>query len=176
MLRLRQAVLLYAFLIGALPSVAHADGFGIHSKQDVLKGLTIVDAGEIEKVDPPLGKPEVNSILKLGLSCYETYGSTGPWNFGRKAGLILVDSSKGIRIAFIESHIGNITIEVFNAIQVSCDARTSDTSSRDRQRRLQEQGLEEMKRQQELLRLEAERYRQEAERWGQEAERIRKQR
>jgi hypothetical protein len=174
MLRLRQAVLLYAFLIGALLSVAHADGFGILSRHDVLKGLTIIDVGEIEKVDPLHGKPEVNSILKLGLSCYETYGSAGSWSFGRKAGLVLADSSRGIRIAFIESQIGNITVEVFNAIQISCDARGSDASSRDRQRRLEEQGLQEMKRQQELLRFEAERYRQQAEHYRQEAERLRK--
>ena len=176
MLCLRQAVLLYAFLIGALPFVACADGFGSFSRHDALKGLTILDAGNIEKVDlssgtlgraptlGALGTSENNEILKLATSCYQAMGNTGSWNFGGKAGLVLVDSSRGLKIAFIESSGGSIRFEVIPAIQVSCDTRGSDASIRDRQRRLDEQGIQEMKRQQELLRLESERYRQEAER------------
>lgn len=102
--------------------------------------------------------------MKLATSCYEAMGNTGSWNFGGKAGLVLVDSSRGLKIAFIESSGGSIRFEVIPAIQVSCDARGSDASSRNRQWRLEEQGLQEMKRQQELLRLEAERYQLEAER------------
>lgn len=144
-----------ALVLAAIPGVALADGYGLFSKHEELKAHVVVDAGDFEKIDPPFGKLGASEVLKLNSNCFQPMGSLGPWGYGKKAGMVLVDRSKTSRVAFLKSGIGSIEVETLQVQQVACPTDDSIGLPLDPQQRLQE-----LRRQQELLRLQLERLRQ----------------
>lgn len=147
--------LLCLLLLAVLPRPAIADGYAMFSEHDELKAHVVVDAGDFEKIDPPFGKLGATEVLKLNSNCFQPVGALGLWGYGKKAGLVLVDRNRAIRLALIESSIGSIKIDAVAAIQVACQTAGSSSPPPDPQQLLQE-----LKRQQELLQLELERLRQ----------------
>lgn len=147
--------LAYALLLAAIPGVAIADSYGLFSKHEELKAHVVVDAGDFEKIDPPFGNLGSTDVLKLNSNCFRPMGLLGSWGNGKKAGLVLVDRSKTVRVALLKSGIGSIEVETLHVQQVTCPTEDSNGLPLDPQQRLQE-----LKRQQELLRLQLERLRQ----------------
>ena len=145
----------YILVLAVIPQAAIADGYALFSKHEELKAHVIVDAGDFEKIDPPFGKLGTSDVLKINSSCFQLAGSLGSWGYGKKAGLVLVDRNKTIRIALLESSIGSIKIETMPAVQVACPTEDSSDLPLDPHQRLQE-----LKRQQEFLQLQLERLRQ----------------
>jgi hypothetical protein len=138
-----------------MPTAATADGYAFLSKHAELKAHFVVDAGDVEKIDPPFGKLGATEVLKLNSNCFQPAGSLGSWGYGKKAGLVLVDRNESIRIALLESSIGSIKVETTLVLQVACPTEDSSGLPLDPQQRLQE-----LRRQQELLQLQLERLRQ----------------
>ena len=155
MSRVQRIILPWAWLFGLLPSFVHADGYGLFSKHEELRGHAVIDAGDVEKIDPPFGKLGASETLKLGANCFEPLSSLGSWGYSKKAGLVLVDRSRTVKLALIESSIGSIKVEMVSVMQVACPTTGSDGLPQDPQQRLQE-----LKRRQELLQRELERLRQ----------------
>ena len=155
MSRVQRTFFQWAWLLGVLPSIVFADVYGLFSKHEELKGHAIIDAGDVEKIDPPFGKLGATETLKLGANCFEPRGYLGYWGYSKKAGLVLVDRSRTVKLALIESSIGSIKVEVVSVIQIACTTPDSDGLPQDSQQRLQE-----LKRRQELLQRELERLRQ----------------
>lgn len=146
---------LAGMLVAFTSQAASADGYAIFSKHEELKAQVVADVGDIEKIDPPFDKLSETEILKLHSNCFQPTGSLGAWGYGKKAGLILVDRYKTIRVALIESSVGSIKVVTMPALQVACPAEGSSSLSIDPKQR-----LEELERQQELLKLQLESIRQ----------------
>lgn len=155
MLHLSHMHFAYILLLALIPQAATANGFALFSEHEELKGHVVVDAGDIEKFDPPFGKLGATEVLKLNSNCFQPIGLLGSWGFGKKAGLVLVDRNKTIRIALLESSISSIKIEATPVLQVACPTEDSSGMPLDPQQRLQE-----LRRQRELLQLQLERLRQ----------------
>lgn len=155
MLHVQRAFFQLAWFLGVLPSIVHADGYALFSKHLELKGHAIIDAGDVEKIEPPFGKLGSTEILKLGANCFEAQGYFGYSGYSKRAGLVLVDRSRNLKLALIESSIGSIRIELVSVTQIACTAHDSDALPQDPQQRLQE-----LKRRQELLQREIDRRRQ----------------
>jgi hypothetical protein len=155
MSRVQRTFLQWVWLLGVLPSIVHADGYGLFSRHEALKGLAVIDAGDVEIIDPPSGKIGVNETVKIGSNCFDPLGSLGTWGYGKKAGLVLVDRSRAVKLALIESSIGSIKVEVLPVTQIACTSSSSEGLPQDIQQRLQE-----LRRKQELRQLELERLRQ----------------
>lgn len=150
--RLRQFLLFSLMLI---PVMAYADGYGLFSKHEELKGHVVVAAGDFEKIEIRSSSGySTLELLKLGSNCFEPLGATGIWGFGKKAGLVLVDRNRSMRVALIESLVGSIKIELLSVTQVSCSAGSS-TLDGDPQ-----QTLDQLRRQQQELQRQLERLRQ----------------
>lgn len=145
----------FALLLAAVPGLAHADGFAMFSKHEELKGHVVVDAGDFEKIDPPVGNLGSSELLILNSNCFQPIGLLGLWGYGKKSGLLLVDRNKSIRVALFESNIGSVKVESVTVIQVACPTTDSSGLPLDPRQRLQE-----LKRQQELLLQQLERLRQ----------------
>ncbi|MDD5385454.1 MAG: hypothetical protein PHG89_11325 [Gallionella sp.] len=143
------------WLLAALPTSTFADGYSMFSNHKELKGQAVIEAGDVEKIDPPFGKIGAGEVLMLGTNCFEPMGAIGTWGFSKKAGLLLVDRSRNIRLALLESSIGSIKIDIVSVMQVSCPTSGSDDLPHDPQQRLRE-----LKRRQDLLQRELERLRQ----------------
>jgi hypothetical protein len=110
-------------LLAAAPGLALADGFATFSKHEELKGHVVIDAGDFEKIDPPVGKLGGSEVLILNSNCFQPIGLLGLWGYGKKSGLLLVDRNKSIRVAFLESSIGSVKVESVSVIQVACQRR-----------------------------------------------------
>jgi hypothetical protein len=138
-------------------SIAYADGFGIFSEHEKLKGHAIVDAGDIERIEirssSGFGPKE---FLKLGGRCYEPIFSLPFWSYGKKAGLVLVDSTKSGKIALLENGIGSVDVKVIPVTQVGCASVGDPDGPQDTQQRL----LELRRKQEELQRRREETLRQ----------------
>ena len=134
---------------------ASADGFDMFTRHEELKNHVIIDTGDFEKLSPSFGKLAASDVLKLNSNCFEPLGSLGSWGYGKKAGLVLMNKEKSIKVALIESSIGSIKIQVTTVIQVACPSADSNGLSTDPQQRLQE-----LRRRQEALQKELERLRQ----------------
>lgn len=137
-----------------IPTV-QADGFDTFSRHEELQNHVVVDTGDFEKISPPFGRLGASDVLKLKANCFEPLGNLGTWGFGRKAGLVLVNKEKSIKIALFESGIGSIKVQAVTVIQVGCPTADSDGLPLDPQQRLQE-----LRRTQEALQKELERMRQ----------------
>ena len=155
MTRLQQRIFAWFCLFATIPSTALAGGFALFSKHEELKGHAVIEAGDFEKIDPPFEKLGGREVLRLGVNCFEAIGILGLWGPNKKAGLIVVDRARSIKVALIESGIGDIKIEVVPVVQVACPTSESDGLPQDPQQLLQE-----LKRRQEALQKELERLRQ----------------
>lgn len=142
-------------LLTLIPQAASAEGYALFSKHEEMKGNVVVDAGDFERINPPVGELGATEVLKLNSNCFQPVGSFASWGYGRKAGLVMVDRNKAFRLALIESNIGSIKVEVTLAQKVECPTVDSGSLPFDPQQRLQE-----LRRQQELLQLQLERLRQ----------------
>lgn len=142
-------------VLAVIPQAAIADGYSLFSSHEELKDHVVVDAGDFEKIDPPFGKIGASAILKLNSNCFHPSGSLGSWGYGKKAGLVLVDRKKSIRVALLESSISSIKVEVTLVLQVACPTEDASGLPLNPQQRLQE-----LRRQQELLQLQLEQLRQ----------------
>lgn len=134
---------------------APADGFDMFSRHEELQNHVIVDTGDFEMISPPFGKLGASDVLKLKSNCFEPVGNLGGWGYGKKAGLLLVNKEKGIKVALLESSIGSMKVQVTSVIQVGCPTADSDGLPIDFQQRLQK-----LRRRQEALQKELERLRQ----------------
>lgn len=134
------------FALAAMPITSNADGFSMFSKHEALKAHVVADAGDFEKLDALGSSFGAAEILKLNSNCFSTVESLGLWGFGKKAGLVLVDKDRAIRLALLESSVGSIKVETVQATQIACPTQESSTLSSDPQKR-----LEQLKQQQEVL-------------------------
>lgn len=142
-------------LLALIPQAANADGYALFSEHEELRAHVVVDAGDFEKIDPPFGKLGATEVLKLNSNCFQPTGALGSWGYGKKAGLLLVDRNKTVRVALLESSIGSIEVKSALVLQVACPTEDSSGLPLDPQQRLQE-----LRRQQEVLQLQLERLRQ----------------
>ena len=120
-----------------------------------MKGHTVIGSGDVEKIDPPFGKLGATEFLKLGNSCFQPLGYLGFWGYGKKAGLVLVDRFRAVKLALIESSNGSAKVEVLSVMQIACTTPDSDKLPQDLQQKLQE-----IKRRQEFLQRQLEPLRQ----------------
>ena len=126
-----------------IPCSALADGFDPFSKHEELRGHLIIDSGDVERVSSPIGQLPISELFKVGSNkCYSPLGSVSSWGFGKRAGLVLMDKDRDIKLAIIESGVGSIKIQSFPVVQMSCQNLNTDRSSptlEQLQQRLQEQ-------------------------------------
>ena len=117
------------------PACAFADGFDTFGKQDDLKKTVIIDIGEAEKIDAPIGKLGARETIKLVGKCFEPSSYLGYWGYNsKKAALLLVDQSRSLKIALLENGIGSIKVDVIQVIQVDCVANTGSNLPSDPQK------------------------------------------
>ena len=153
--RLQQHALACFYLLATIPSTVFAGGFASLSKHEELKGHAIIEAGDFEKIESPIGNLGGREVLRLGANCFEATGMLGLWGLNRKAGLLLVDRARSMKVALLESAIGDVKVEVIAVTQVTCPTSESDRLSRDPQQLQQE-----LKRRQDILQRELDRLRQ----------------
>lgn len=142
-------------LVALLPGFAVADGYALFSKHEELKRHVVVDAGDFERVVPNDGSLPASVVVKLNSNCFQALGALSSWGFGKKAGLVLVDREKSIRIALLEASVGSIKVETVQVVRVSCSSGGAYGSSIDLDEREQQ-----LNRLQELFRAQQEQVRQ----------------
>ena len=142
-------------LLALLPYAASASGYSLLSRPEQLKGHVIVDSGDFEKIDPPFGKLGATEILRLNSNCFQPSIPLGSWGYEKKAGLVLADRNKTVRIALLESSLGSIRVETLPVMQIACPTEDSKGLPLDPQQQIQQ-----LRQQQELLQLQLERLRQ----------------
>lgn len=94
--------LTFLFLIFAT-FVSHAAEYGIFSEQELSKNHAIIETGNIERIEK-----NSNSLvehIKINSNCYEVNGSLGSWGYSKKAGMIITDISRALKILVIEPDI-----------------------------------------------------------------------
>lgn len=144
-----------AWLFSMFSSIVYANGYEFSSKHMELKGHVVIDAGEVEKIEPPFGKIGASETLKLGTNCFYPFGIVGIRGGSKKAGIVLVDPSRTLKLALIESSMGSINVELLSVMPIACPTAGSDGLPQDPELRLQE-----LKRRQEFLERELRRIRQ----------------
>ena len=138
MTQVQEHLVALSCLLATIPSIVTAGGFANLGKHEALRGHLIVEIGDFERISPPSGRFGGLDVLKLGINCYQSMGLLDLWGLDKKAGLIVVDSAKSVKIALIESGAREIKIEVVPVIQVRCPATESDGLPQDPQQRQQE--------------------------------------
>ena len=134
----RYAPTLVAITTLLMCQYARADGFEMFSRHEELQNHVIVDTGDFEKAGSPVGNLGASEVLKLKSNCFQALGNIGAWGYGKKAGLLLVNKEKSIKVALLESSIGSIKVQVTGVIQIACPTTDSDGLPIDPQQRLQE--------------------------------------
>ena len=132
--------------------MASADGYALFSKHEEMKAHVVVDAGDFEEIRPTYGRIGATVLLRLNSNCFQPMGS---WPYRNQAGLVLVNKDKSLRLALIEASVGGIKVESVPALRVACPSDPPIDSLLESQ-----QQLDEIRRQQELMRLQLERLRQ----------------
>lgn len=115
--------LTFLFLIFAT-FVSHAAEYGIFSEQELSKNHAIIETGNIERIEK-----NSNSLvehIKINSNCYEVNGSLGSWGYSKKAGMIITDISRALKILVIEPDILSINIKVKNISKTSCSSDVSN--------------------------------------------------
>ena len=125
-------------LLAAIPSEVLGGGFAHFSKHEELRGHVIVDVGDFEKINLPIGKFVGQEFLRFGANCFQTMGIIGLWGLDKKAGLVVVDKSRSVKIAFIDLGMGEIKIDIVQVLQVACPMSDSDGLSQSPLQRQQE--------------------------------------
>lgn len=145
-------LLSFALASGATINLALADGFDTFGKQKELIRTVVVDVGEAEKIDAPIGNSLAGDTIKLAGRCFKPLGYLSSWGYGKKAALLLVDQSKAVKIALLENGIGSVKVDVISVTVVPCQANYSDDLSSD-----PKTALEQLRQRQEALREQYER-------------------
>ena len=132
-----------------LATPAYADDFDSwNSKHQELKETAILEIGDIEKIQPPLGSQWKYDVLKISDKCVQLTSSYSEyWGYGKKAGLLVVDKYLYYKIAFIESMIGqSIKVTTVPVEMVDCQSTLNNQSPS------LEKMLDEIKMKQEMFR------------------------
>ena len=116
---------LLSLLIVLTSAPAQAD-WAFMSQHKNLEGNAIAYVGQVSQESKYI--PDTYQTLewyefKRGFStqfCFEFSGLTGLWGLGDKPALVLVDEQKSVKLAFIESSIGNIKVTIHSIVQVGC--------------------------------------------------------
>lgn len=94
-------------------------GFGqwaFMSEQKLLENKSIVASVEIEQLQGSLGSRPIywtSFVSAIGRDlCFSLPATPGFWGYGKKAGLLLVDSQRTFWVAILESSIGSIKVTV----------------------------------------------------------------
>src|ERR1051325_4312633 len=87
-----------------VPITVHADGYALFSKHEELKAHAVVEAGNVEKFEVRnVSSLSTREYLKLGGRCFEPSGYLGYWGYGKKAGLLMSDRNRSLKLAILES-------------------------------------------------------------------------
>lgn len=100
--------------------VAYADSFSIMSDQFMMKDNVIVDVGNASKVEPPFNTNWITEVYELNGRCFTILGYYGTWWLGEKAALLLVNSEKVVRVAFLGAGIGSVDVDVQLVTLIHC--------------------------------------------------------
>ena len=121
MVRWRMLQLL--LLLSAAP--AHAD-WAFMSKHKELEGTAIAYVGEVSQESKYIYDTFQNLEwyeFKRGVStefCFEFSGLIGLWGLGDKPALVVVDEHKNVKLALLESSMGNIKVTLHSIVEVGC--------------------------------------------------------
>lgn len=118
--------ILSTVIIFSLALNARADGFVIIDEHVNLNNNIIVEAGDVEKLDPSDGTNSNNEIFKINNRCLQTSSYMGYWGYGKKAGLLLVDNAQTTKLALLESSIGSIKVTINPILIIECPTAFSD--------------------------------------------------
>lgn len=111
--------------------VLAGDSFdGFQSQHKELKGYYIVDAGNATKVDPPFGKQWAKDLFELNGRCFtmDSYQYLDLWDYGGKAGLLLVNKQQDVRLALIKEDITNLEVKLEPITLFECPAESGVVS------------------------------------------------
>lgn len=122
MLKLIRTSLFLSSLV--ISRIVFADTFSIMGDESKMKGNVVVDVGNASKVDPPLNTKWVTDLYELNGRCFTMQGYYGMWGYGQKAALLLVNSDKVVRVAFIGTGIGSVDVDVQLVALVQCPAES----------------------------------------------------
>lgn len=93
------------------------DSFGDHSQ---LKGYFVVDVGEVSEVPAPANTTWNDPLYKMNDRCFTFFGYQGYWGYGTKAGLLVVNDSKLVKLALVETSISSVKVELKNITLYKC--------------------------------------------------------
>lgn len=115
-----------SFLLASLSSAEQYEFLDSHKE---LKETTIIEVGDVEKLEPPPNVRWTSDVLKIAEQCVQLTGIyPGNWSYGKKAGVLLVDKFLIYKIALIESGIGSIKVTTAPVEIVDCQSVLSDKS------------------------------------------------
>jgi len=143
------------------PYIFADDSFGgFDSQHSELKGYYIVDVGNATEIEPPFGKRWEKEIYQLNGRCFtiDSYRYQVFWGYSGKAGLLLVNERRNIRLALFEKDISNLKVKFEPITLVECPResgvmRTCATQEEctERLKQLEKQAVQQRKKTEELI-------------------------
>lgn len=136
-------------ILVAVSIEASANGWATFSQHTSMKGYVIAEVGEVSEVQPPFNTKWNENVFQMNGRCFTFPGYMGMWGFGSKAGMLLANAQKDVKLALIESAIGSIKVELQSIGVIKCPSGTNVLPYSDdpeEQLRLLKKRLEELKR------------------------------
>ena len=115
---MRLLIVLLAFIVC---QIAWADGFSSSSRPNDLKGKTIVEIGDVEKITSPSprGFEVRKDIFKINDICF-TLNSYTSLGFGKKAGLLFEDVGNSYKLVILDPSAGSVDLKIESVSVVQC--------------------------------------------------------
>lgn len=114
-------------ILAVISLPTHADVWAIFGNQAAMKNYFIAEVGEVSQVDPPMNTKWENDVYQMNGRCFYFAGYMGYWGYGSKAAFILVNAQKDVKVAFFESSIGSIKVDLQPIVLVECPSGTNVT-------------------------------------------------
>lgn len=114
-----------ALIISLGGTAARAD-WAFMSQHAQLEGNAIAYVGEVSQqtkiVPDTFENLEWYEFKHQGMTqfCFTFSGLPGLWGFGEKPALLVVDKHEDVRLAILESSIGNIKVEIYSISRITC--------------------------------------------------------
>ena len=108
----------FSFIIVLLSTAsANASGWGLFGQQNKLKGLVIVEVGELSEIHHPQGKLLPTKLFQMNGRFFSAFGYFG---FGNQAALLLVNEAQVPHLATFEPGIGSVKTTVSTITLYEC--------------------------------------------------------
>ena len=127
-------------------SVSRADGFDTFSKHKDLVNHAILEIGDVEKMENSTGSSS-SEFFRINSRCVQATGYSGYWGYGKKAGLLVVDTAKSVKLALLEPSLGSIKAEIKPVILVACPNSSNSAPDFDKMQRDSEKSIRDAERQ-----------------------------